>query len=497
MESTGPTVEELAKEGKKHAYSKLPAIPMAAMIIILISAALMAVCAPMGVIFVNGSQSVVKDLSDMVMQDTVAAVAKDVNFLRLRSESLVKIVGKNKVIQKVLTTQFWDLEHQPEAVNIMQTLLMEDQDFTHMICITRRDLAGIGNDPSTWPAGTAHNNFTALLIGTVYGSTRPYINYSNIFVDYRSNSGKRYFLDINSPGDINPAMPDTIIYETVSTLGKQPPAVLLNLPNPTNLTMYYPTVFNGMSGLLTIRNIWTSNSTGAQPAYFCATVARLFETEQIFINSKPTPNSQVILYDAKNGRLLISSVPETSFKSLTTGERYLFVESPDPRISNVGLAVQALYGNVTQVPINAEQLLTASYDINGEPWFITTRYFTALPYNWIMVVAIPRRDFFARIDSSQKTGTIVAAVVAVGGALLVSMAAFAALRPLHALSTSMKQLTKFDFSSLEGGILDNRSFVREIRNLQETFSAMVNAFSVSIRKNRALMAGNSTTQKSN
>ncbi|KAJ3299454.1 hypothetical protein HK104_008810 [Borealophlyctis nickersoniae] len=214
----------------------------------------------------------------------------------------------------------------------------------------------------------------------------------------------------------------------------------------------------------------------------------------MFNASKPTPNSRIILYQARTGKMLVASINGTSFKNLLTGERYPIQDAPDAAIVEVGKALQALYGNVTAVPVNSEEVLMANYDMNGEPWFICTRYFSTPPFNWVLVVAIPRKDFFSRIDTAQKTAIIVAVAVAVVGAVVVSLAAFAALRPLHSLASSMKQLTMFDFSSLEGGILDNRSLILEIRHLQETFSSMVSAFSVSIKKDRSLMTGASGSQ---
>ncbi|KAJ3288870.1 hypothetical protein HK104_007901 [Borealophlyctis nickersoniae] len=112
------TVDELAKQGKKHRSSKMPAIPIGLVISCLIAMALIAVCAPMGTILANNSKDVVSDLSDIVMRDTVSSVVKGVTTLLATANSFTTAVARSLIVKNVMTTNFTDLEHQPEIVNL-------------------------------------------------------------------------------------------------------------------------------------------------------------------------------------------------------------------------------------------------------------------------------------------------------------------------------------------------------------------------------------------
>ncbi|KAJ3319057.1 hypothetical protein HDU76_000658, partial [Blyttiomyces sp. JEL0837] len=92
------------------------------------------------------------------------------------------------------------------------------------------------------------------------------------------------------------------------------------------------------------------------------------------------------------------------------------------------------------------------------------------PNTWVAVVGIPRSDFFSKTDEAQKKAGILAAVLAVVGVLVTVITAWFAMRPLHTLTLAMEKLTKMDFSALEGDILNERSFMLELRKLQVTFS---------------------------
>ncbi|KAJ3288869.1 hypothetical protein HK104_007900 [Borealophlyctis nickersoniae] len=262
--------------------------------------------------------------------------------------------------------------------------------------------------------------------------------------------------------------------------------------NPSNVTQINCTVYNGVPSLLASLNVWIPGR--SEPAFMTGAASFLYNLENILIAAKPTPNSVIFVYEVALQRLVAASganatVNMTAVTSKVGNPRYTPVDTIHAPTAGVGKALVDLYGGLDKVPRNNGTVVMASPDINGEPWFVNTVYLAVPPHDWQLVIAMPRKDFFSKIDKAQKTSIIVAVVVAVSGAFTVSLAAFASLRPLHQLAVSMKQLTKFDFSSLEGGVLDNRSLIREIRHVQETFSAMVNAFSVSIKKNRSLMAG--------
>ncbi|KAJ3272361.1 hypothetical protein HDU76_010932, partial [Blyttiomyces sp. JEL0837] len=101
--------------------------------------------------------------------------------------------------------------------------------------------------------------------------------------------------------------------------------------------------------------------------------------------------------------------------------------------------------------------------------------------------AIPRADFFAKTDEANKKAIIVAVCIGVSGLVFAGLASWLAMRPLQTLTTAMEKLTKMDFSALEGDILNDRSFMTEVRKLQSTFALMCKAFAAGIKKNKSLM----------
>ncbi|KAJ3322430.1 hypothetical protein HDU76_013890 [Blyttiomyces sp. JEL0837] len=89
--------------------------------------------------------------------------------------------------------------------------------------------------------------------------------------------------------------------------------------------------------------------------------------------------------------------------------------------------------------------------IGGTRWLLNYRYLDN-PNSWIVVVGIPRSDFFSKTDEAQKKATIFACVLAVFGVVVTVISAWLAMRPLHTLTLTMEKLTKLDFSALEGDI---------------------------------------------
>ncbi|KAJ3279544.1 hypothetical protein HK104_001380 [Borealophlyctis nickersoniae] len=464
MTETTETVGELAKKGKRHAQSK----------------------------------EVVGDLSDKVIVDTVSIVTKSVKTLLSNADDFTDAVSKSLLVRNVLTTEYMDLEHQPLIINFFFNMLVRNQDFTNLMCLTYHNLSG--QVPADWWATNKYYNMTTIMLSVNPTATRPFTDYGSLFVDYRSPGTWKYFMDYNNPGYMRPG---TVPFqqENVTTLSLQPAYQHLMSANPTNVTQYNTTVYNGLSGLLATRNVWIPGRD--LPAYMCASSSYLSNLESFLINSKPTPNSVLFVYELRLQRLIgvaaaNATVNATAVSTKTGYPRYSPLDTPHAPTAAVAQAVAGLYGGLGQVPYNNGTVVMTSAEVNGEEWFINTVYLVVPPQDWVLVIAMPRKDFFAQIDKAQKAAIIVAIVCAMMGAITVTLATLGALRPLHQLADSMQQLTKFDFSSLEGGVLDNRSIIREIRHVQDTFSAMVNAFSVSIKKNRALMgAANGTATSTN
>ncbi|KAJ3156085.1 hypothetical protein HDU86_004053 [Geranomyces michiganensis] len=97
---------------------------------------------------------------------------------------------------------------------------------------------------------------------------------------------------------------------------------------------------------------------------------------------------------------------------------------------------------------------------------------------------------FARIDSAQKKSIGLAIGLSIGIGMLMALLFALIVTPLRRLAHAMGLLTTLDFTSLhKGDILEQKSAISEIRNVQGTFSTMVKAFAGGIKQNRDLQAG--------
>ncbi|KAJ3320433.1 hypothetical protein HDU76_000302, partial [Blyttiomyces sp. JEL0837] len=161
-------------------------------------------------------------------------------------------------------------------------------------------------------------------------------------------------------------------------------------------------------------------------------------------------------------------------------------ETNDTVTRELGTFLKNMYGNYSLIP-NENRTVSIETAIGGTPWIINYRFLDR-PNNWIVVVGIPRSDFFGKIDTAKTRATIIVCSLAAIGAIIAGTSSWLAMRPLHTLTTAMKKLTKRDFAALEGEILNQRSFMRELREVQVAFASMCKAFSKGLRQNKALMA---------
>ncbi|KAJ3278312.1 hypothetical protein HK104_002456 [Borealophlyctis nickersoniae] len=456
----------------------------------------------MAVTLVTNSKSVVNELSGHIMRDTVGIIATGILYLRDRSASIVNIVGTNKLTQRVLTTNFIDLENTKELTSVWLSMLKEDQDFTTIVCITR-DL--LGYDPRatnsnvqtppyspTNPYGPVRNNYTTYMVGSPEGVPWPFTNYTTLWDDYDQVETKRVFLDFDNPGEWKLTWQNKTqeVYTPVSYLRYQPGYLDMMSDSPSKNMYYITIVYNNLPCLITARNFWFAPFNDpvldVHPPMFCTAVTRM-ETASVsckktvlalkrilFKKSKPTNDSVVFMFEHKTGQMLAAE-SLTSVVNPDGWKLYTPTTTNDTNVRKIGLALERIYTSLTNVPTNNGEYMSVTTEIDGEAWFVNTQYFAAPPNDWLLVVALPRSDFYGTVDKAQRSSIIIAVIIAIVGSSFVSFMAFIALRPLHHLAVSMEQLTKFDFSSLEGGILDNRSLVQEIRHVQATFGTMINA----------------------
>ncbi|KAJ3294161.1 hypothetical protein HDU76_006975 [Blyttiomyces sp. JEL0837] len=266
---------------------------------------------------------------------------------------------------------------------------------------------------------------------------------------------------------------------------------------PMNSEPFYSWTYNFGTMIASVsQSVFDLTISPTHPIYACSIG---FENNNalgsLFTSIKVTQNTKLMMIDSVTGTLLANSVKNSIYHvnetdPLKTVTPWKPTDSNDTTTVRIGETLLRLYGNYSKIPRDVNgQTITTQTDIgDGQQWFINTKYLDR-PNNWVLIVAIPRSDFFADVDNAEKKVLIISVTVAVVGVILTAVASFLALRPLYKLTKAMEALTKMDFSALEGNILKDRSFISEVRKLQRTFSTMCKAFAAGIRKNKALMNG--------
>ncbi|KAJ3326381.1 hypothetical protein HDU76_012976, partial [Blyttiomyces sp. JEL0837] len=186
------------------------------------------------------------------------------------------------------------------------------------------------------------------------------------------------------------------------------------------------------------------------------------------ISLKPTVGSIVYLVDDA-GFMAASSVSESTVANETF--RYTASNNIDPLISSSGNKFVEEYGSIEAVPDGYFKTVA----LDGALYILASNDFK-MPFSlqkYKVVVVIPRLDFYGSTEQSTHKALILVAILSCVGVTFVAGLSFLAILPLKKMESSMRQLTKFDFSVLEQGKLESTSFVLEYNIVETTFLKMV------------------------
>ncbi|KAJ3214799.1 hypothetical protein HDU67_001185 [Dinochytrium kinnereticum] len=472
-DSVSIPVDQLAAEARKDEKKSIfPPVPIAVLITFIVLVALGAVAAPLGAILGTTSQSSIDSLSGTVLSQSVDLVFVQVQDKILQPRRMMSVLMDDKTVENAMLNNFNNLVNETALYFMMYKMTMSSSFLSGVSCVTYPNLFGRS------PPGPFGPNSTFVSAYRLQGGAN-----IALWADWSTGG----FL-VQSP--YNPA---TNRYDLNITVPYAFPwnVVLLN-------TAFYNYMFtnpiepgvaiSSVSQMKFIDRVSTSH-----PAYSCSFG---FENEgamgQLFKELQVTPNAKLFLFDSVSESLLANSVPYTLYSvnytdPLKTVTQFTVSTTNDTMLRDIGEKLRSIYGNFTRIP-NKNGTTTLQTDVNGQKWYISTRYLTE-PSDWLLVVAIPRSDFFGEIDAASKKVIAICVSIALIGIALIALISFFSLQPLSKLSKAMESLTKLDFSALEGNILNDRSGVLEVRKLQLTFAIMCKAFASGIRKNKALVGG--------
>ncbi|KAJ3333286.1 hypothetical protein HDU76_009773 [Blyttiomyces sp. JEL0837] len=243
----------------------------------------------------------------------------------------------------------------------------------------------------------------------------------------------------------------------------------------SNNVRYVNAYGNGRLFTNALGGVWDYSTSKDHISYACSVG---FDSEgalsKLLESIKVTTNTHVFLMDSVTGILIANSVPGTCYKVSNFSDPSLPTVAFTPETTNdtnardLGMYLKRKYGNYS------------------------LRYLET-PNTYIVVVGIPRSDFFSNVDNAQQKALILACVLAAVGVSVTAVCAWVAMRPLHSLTVAMTKMTNMHFSALEGDIdmVHDRSIMLEVRHLQLAFASMCKAFAGAIRKNKALLMSTS------
>ncbi|KAJ3310506.1 hypothetical protein HDU76_003362 [Blyttiomyces sp. JEL0837] len=484
-------VKDLAAEGHEGGKaSQFPGVPAWLVVLSLVVVALGIVTLPLGLIISNSSEESLSDLSQLVTRQAVDGIYNQVQTNLNEPLQFLNILRNSTTVRKVVLSNFANLGNETALFSFFVSLINSTQYLSFIQCMTYPNLFA-GNQTTT-PGQLP--NITELLV-----RRDPLNVYRRVFRDWSNSPMTTVMISLSLPdGSWGPAfmIPSpifqyTIIFSTPSltkvialdihTSTLKASVVDHNLisiiPNKTFPVEYQNTYTQGKLFTSAIGGVWDSSTSKDHISYACEVG---FDSDgalsPLLESIKVTTNTHVFLIDSVSGILLANSVPGTCSTISNFSDPSLPTIAFTPDTTNdtnardIGTYLKGKYGNYSLIP-NLDQTVSMETTIGSIRWIINYRYLDT-PNTYIVVVGIPRSDFFSKVDTAQQKALILACVLAAVGVIVTVVFAWFAMRPLHTLTLAMEKLTKMDFTALE-----DRSFMIEVRCLQVNFAFYLQSIS--------------------
>ncbi|KAJ3103576.1 hypothetical protein HDU97_009996 [Phlyctochytrium planicorne] len=495
MHNQEQSIQELAAErnaerGKKEGRGL--SVPIWVVMSLLMTAAIGAIVIPLSVILVGTSNKSLNTLTTTTVQLVLKTASEGVSNFLTGTVDTMEGLTNSSYFTNDFTTNIYNIKTSGQIIPAIGKAL-NSHDFISAVVCTQPGQTAIG------PTGPFTNRTNLQLVST----STPAGKTTVAFYNDQTTGG---FVHLAALDPINFSILKDTQINPVGVTGEGDVALKNMLSSSPSVDPYFDisfikTSFGSFWQMSFYKNFWrTASDSGKTVPDFACSVGSLIDASiTVFLNSiKVTDNTIIMLMDSNGFLLSTNRNNSISIPSTTVNGSFVRVTpdmSPNDDVSKVGKGLMGLYGSIDKIPLDGITTNTPVNQVNiaGESWFLSSSGFTVKGQKFGLVVAFPRSDMFANLDKAGTTVVIIAIVVAVIGVMFTTLSTYFALRPLQKMSQSMKQLTKFDFSSLESGSLTNRSLMTEIRGVETAFHDMVVGFAAAIRKNRALMNHSHTT----
>ncbi|KAJ3188497.1 RHO1 GDP-GTP exchange protein 2 [Irineochytrium annulatum] len=217
-----------------------------------------------------------------------------------------------------------------------------------------------------------------------------------------------------------------------------------------------------------------------------------------------TANGFSLIFDARSKSLMGTSVASENISIVTTSptgavsavpkDMANLTDSSSTIVANTLL--EACAGDLTALPPNG------TYYVGG---LIFQHMMYTDPYglNMIIVSGAPLNDYIGPFEltrlalrdnlyRAEIAMIVVASSLCLAFVLISIPTTFLLIgRPLNRLSSSMVDVSKFDFSSLQGVNRESRSFIKELALIEDSYWNMITKFAMGIKSNKRLVNGGS------
>ncbi|KAJ3195838.1 hypothetical protein HK101_010933 [Irineochytrium annulatum] len=480
------SVAELAAD--RVLENRFPAIPIWVLLVLLMTTSIVAIVVPMALILVTTSNSSLNELTTITIQLAATEASHGVQNAISSTAQILDALMASPYFSKDFLAHESNVRGGAGVISAMMTGVRTFDYLSALTCSTPGRTA-IG------PYGPFTNR---TIVQAVYGSLSPAAAFGPmaLIIDPSTNASvtanllSADYSTVVSSVNIGVApvatTDDVLLTDQVSSTPSVDPFFGTTFINTTGVPFWQMSYY---------KNFWADKfkAGSSAPDFGCSVGIRIDESLTVFLNSTRVTNNTILMLMDTSGLLLSTNRPDSITTPMNATHRVFPDASPVPAVSLVGRALLSIYGSYTSIPTSNTPTVLQRLADDGTDWFLSTTSVAVPGTDRLMfVVAIPRSDLVAQMDNAEKRGVAVATTVACLGLIVTGLMMYLALRPLQRMATSMRQLTKLDFSFLENGVLNRRSPLQEIREVETVFDMMVKAFAGAIRRNKALMGGQAT-----
>ncbi|KAJ3129925.1 hypothetical protein HK098_007679 [Nowakowskiella sp. JEL0407] len=494
-------IEDLAADvssRQRHRTKRSCSVPFAVVMLFFTLVVFSSAIIPTCIIVFTAANSATNDLSAKIVNSVVINLSSQVEAMFQSVKTSTDVFTQNEFVRQMMSNRSTGYSLNDDVNKAALVTLKSNPMVERITCVQRFNLTG--NAPPLVPPATGKFYTLQSWFFQRYGVNPNSFGVS--YCDYGNNTNC-FILNYDPQKKAVDQKPDVDAQGDPATT--QYGSITLKL-NSCSSETWKPEVFF-IYGLITYARcgIGADGKVSTTAPYSCGAA---FTTEyvltQIFAKAAPTENSRVFLV-SNAGRIITTNLNATVYPVIANGTNpgekdYIktsdFSEpiirdigsriSPNGDWSNVALSQSS--SNIKVANASSDRPISKQLQLSdGNQWIVAvSKVNFGTPEDFYLVLGIPRNDFFGLVDGSIRTGITLSSVFTLMGVLIGIFVTLGILWPLRRLTNNMKLVTKFDFSMLSSGGLEEKSFFREIQVVQRTFNVMVKAFAGAIQRNREL-----------